>query len=220
MIQVRLAMSLIGTDDRPPNREALEAYQQSLKIGQTLAEQDKTNAGWRRDLIVSFYKVGTITAKIGRNDNVAQAKEFFREALNVSDKYSGLDRQQLADALKPSFGANALADVIESRQRRRSRSGRKGGRPFIVCIQWRDSRWTMVLTPWGSGPKNRGMTWPEWSRERLICLVCRRCRPGLLIIETTLAEYLHHRGSKIGVLPRWPCGIQGFPCLTARSKQS
>jgi hypothetical protein len=23
---------------------------------------------------------------------------------------------------------------------RRSRSGRKGGRPFIVCIQWRDSR--------------------------------------------------------------------------------
>jgi hypothetical protein len=26
----------------------------------------------------------------------------------------------------------------------------------------------MVLTAWGSGPKNRGMTWPEWSPERLI----------------------------------------------------
>ena len=28
----------------------------------------------------------------------------------------------------------------------------------------RDSRCTMVLTAWGSGPKNRGMTRPEWSR--------------------------------------------------------
>ena len=40
----------------------------------------------------------------------------------------------------------------------------------------------MVLTPWGSGPKNRGMTWSEWCCERLISLVCRRCRPALLII--------------------------------------
>ena len=78
---------------------------------------------------------------------------------------------------------NPLADVIESRQRRRSRSGQKGWRPFMVCIQWRDSRCTMVLTPWGSGPKNRGMTWPESSRERLISLVCRRRRPALLIIS-------------------------------------
>jgi hypothetical protein len=35
----------------------LEAYQQSLKIRQILAEQDKTNSGWQRDLIVSLYKV-------------------------------------------------------------------------------------------------------------------------------------------------------------------
>ena len=27
------------------------------------------------------------------------------------------------------------------------------------------------------------MTWPEWSRERLISLVCRRRRPALLIIS-------------------------------------
>ena len=70
--------------------------------------------------------------------------------------------------------------------------GEKGGRPFIECIQWRDSRCTMVLTPWGSGPKNRGMTWPEWSRERLISLVCRRRRPALLIIPHGTLE--HHSG--------------------------
>jgi hypothetical protein len=45
----------------------------------------------------------------------------------------------------------------------------KGQVPFIECIQWRDSRSTMVLT----GRKPRGMTWPEWSRERLTSFVCR-----------------------------------------------
>jgi hypothetical protein len=59
----------------------------------------EAEAAGQRILRVSFYKVGTITAKIGGNDNVTQAKEFFKEALNVADKYSGLDRQQLVDAL-------------------------------------------------------------------------------------------------------------------------
>jgi hypothetical protein len=51
----------------------------------------------------------------------------------------------------PFLDWNPLADVYGSRDRRRSRSGRKGGRPLIVRIQWRDSRCTMVLTPWGCG---------------------------------------------------------------------
>src|ERR1700738_216010 len=40
-------------------QEALEVYQQSLAIFKRLAEQDKTNSGWQRDLIVSLYKVAT-----------------------------------------------------------------------------------------------------------------------------------------------------------------
>ena len=39
---------------------------------------------------------------------------------------------------------NPLADVM-GHARRSPRSGRKGGRPFIECIQWRDFRCTMVL---------------------------------------------------------------------------
>jgi hypothetical protein len=53
-------------------------YQQSLNIHQALPEQDKSNAGWQRDLIVSLYKLGTTTANIGGNDNVTQAQEFLR----------------------------------------------------------------------------------------------------------------------------------------------
>jgi hypothetical protein len=39
-------------------------------------------------------------------------------------------------------------------RRAHSLSASSGGIPAV----------TMVLTAWGSGPKNRGMTWPEWSR--------------------------------------------------------
>ena len=38
-------------------QDALEAYQQSLTICRTLAEQDKSNSGWQSDLSVSYEKV-------------------------------------------------------------------------------------------------------------------------------------------------------------------
>jgi hypothetical protein len=79
--------------------EALEAYQQSLAIIKRLAEQDKTNSGWQRDLIVSLYKVATTMAKIGGSDNFTQAQDLLRTALDVADKYSSSDQQQLIDTL-------------------------------------------------------------------------------------------------------------------------
>jgi hypothetical protein len=80
-----------------------EAYQQSLKIRQTLADQDKTNSGWQRDLIVSLYKVATIMAKIGGDDDGFRAKIIVQQALNLTDKYPGDDRQQLIDALNQAL---------------------------------------------------------------------------------------------------------------------
>ena len=35
-------------------QEALEAYRQDLTIAKALAEQDKTNSGWQRDVSVSY----------------------------------------------------------------------------------------------------------------------------------------------------------------------
>ena len=63
------------------------------------AEQDKSNSSWHRDLIVSLYKVGTITAKIGGQHNVTQAQEFLRTALNLVELYNGTDRQKVIDVL-------------------------------------------------------------------------------------------------------------------------
>jgi hypothetical protein len=76
-----------------------DAYQQCLKVRQTLAEQDKSNSGLQRDLIVSLYKVGTMAAKIGGNDNVTQAQGLLRTALNATESYSGSDRQSIIDVL-------------------------------------------------------------------------------------------------------------------------
>jgi hypothetical protein len=84
-------------------QDALDAYQQSLNIRRTLGEQDKSNLGWQRDLIVSLYKVGTTTAKIGTRDSVSQAREFLRTALNMADNYSGPDRQQIMDVLNQTL---------------------------------------------------------------------------------------------------------------------
>jgi tetratricopeptide (TPR) repeat protein len=80
-------------------QDALDAYQQGLAIAKRLADQDKSNSGWQRDLIVSLYKIGTLTAKIGGNDSVMQAQEFLQTALNLAELYSGPDRQKLIDGL-------------------------------------------------------------------------------------------------------------------------
>jgi hypothetical protein len=52
---------------------------------------------------VTLYKVGTTTAEIGGKHNVTQAQGFLRAGLALVDKYSGLDRQQLVDALNQAL---------------------------------------------------------------------------------------------------------------------
>jgi hypothetical protein len=52
---------------------------------------------------VSFYKVGTITAKIGGNSNVTQAEDLLRTGLNLAELYTGPDRQNLIDGLNQAL---------------------------------------------------------------------------------------------------------------------
>ena len=84
-------------------QEALDAYQQSLRIRQILAEQDKSNSGWQRDLILSLYRIGRTTAKMEAQDSLSQGKEFLRTALKLADKYPGPNRQQLIDVLNQTL---------------------------------------------------------------------------------------------------------------------
>ena len=69
-------------------QEALEAYQQSLKIQQTLAEQDKTNSGWQRDLSVSYNKVGDVLVAQGK---LQEALDAYQQKLTIDKKLASQD---------------------------------------------------------------------------------------------------------------------------------
>ena len=56
------------------------------------------------------------------------------------------DRSEGGEGNSRGVATGFSVECYGLRQRRRPRSGRKGGRPFIEFIQWRDFRWTMVLT--------------------------------------------------------------------------
>ena len=63
-----------------------------------------------------------------------------------------------------SLDWNPLADVMSYAQEEKV-AIRAKGRATIRCVH---PVAVFPLYDWGSRPKNRGMTWPEWSRERLI----------------------------------------------------
>jgi len=49
------------------------AYQATIAIRQHLAEQDPSNAGWWRDLSVSYNNLGDVLSAQGRLDEAAKA---------------------------------------------------------------------------------------------------------------------------------------------------
>jgi tetratricopeptide (TPR) repeat protein len=69
--------------------EALGAYQQSLKIRQTLAEQDKSNVGWQRDLSVSYDKVGEVLEAQGK---LQEALDAYQQSLTIAKRLAEQDK--------------------------------------------------------------------------------------------------------------------------------
>ncbi|HRD65404.1 MAG TPA: ATP-binding protein, partial [Candidatus Competibacter sp.] len=54
---------------------ALKTYRDGLAIRERLAQADPGNAGWQRDLSVSYSKIGTIFRKTGDRTNALKALE-------------------------------------------------------------------------------------------------------------------------------------------------
>ncbi|MEZ5842979.1 MAG: tetratricopeptide repeat protein [Hyphomicrobiaceae bacterium] len=67
--------------------EALKSFREGLAIAERLAAADKGNAGWQRDLSVSFNKIGDVLVAQG---NLPEALKSFvscdRERLAAADK--------------------------------------------------------------------------------------------------------------------------------------
>jgi hypothetical protein len=63
--------------------------------------------GWRQDLIVSYYKIGTCMVKFGGRDNSEQGKTFLRTGLDLAESLLGADRESLINAFSEAINASA-----------------------------------------------------------------------------------------------------------------
>jgi hypothetical protein len=68
--------------------EALKSYQAGLAIADRLAKSDPGNAGWRRDLSVSYDRVGDVLVKQG---NLAEALKSYRAGLEIRERLAASD---------------------------------------------------------------------------------------------------------------------------------
>jgi tetratricopeptide (TPR) repeat protein len=87
--------------DQGKLQEALQAYQQSLTIRRTLAEQDKSNSDWQRDLAVSHERLGDVLVDQGKLQEALDAYQQQVKLLRGVVSYQPGDRSRyrLASAL-------------------------------------------------------------------------------------------------------------------------
>jgi tetratricopeptide (TPR) repeat protein len=67
---------------------ALASYRASLAIRERLAKADPGNAGWQRDLSVSFEKIGDVQQAQG---DLAAALTSFRASLDIAERLAKAD---------------------------------------------------------------------------------------------------------------------------------
>ena len=114
-------------------QEALEACQQDLAISKRLAEQDKTNFGWQRDLSVSYNKVGDVLVAQGK---LQEALEAYQQSLN--------DRQTSGRARQIQLRL-AAGSIGQSQQGWRCAGGPRFNPGFAVSNQKRESERFLAL---------------------------------------------------------------------------
>jgi len=68
--------------------DALKSYRDSLAIADRLAQADPGNAGWQRDLSVSYNKIGAVLVAQG---NLLEALKSYRDSLAIADRLAQAD---------------------------------------------------------------------------------------------------------------------------------
>ncbi len=92
---------------------ALKAYQQDLAIAQKLAAQDPGNAGWQRDLSVSFNKIGDVQSAQG---DLGGALEAYQASLAIRQKLAAQDPGNAEWQRDLIVSHWKLADLAEQRR--------------------------------------------------------------------------------------------------------
>ena len=84
-------------------------YQQGLAISERLAEQDKTNAGWQRDLSVSYEKVGDVLVAQGK---LQDALDAYQQSLAISKRLAEQDKSNSGWQRDLSVSYDKVGDVL------------------------------------------------------------------------------------------------------------
>ena len=90
-------------------QEALLTYQQAADDADRLAKADPDNAGWQRDLSVSYNKVGDVLVAQG---NLPEALKSFRDSLAIADRLAKADPDNAGWQRDLSVSYNKVGDVL------------------------------------------------------------------------------------------------------------
>ncbi len=90
-------------------QDALNAYQQSLSISKRVAEQDKSDSGWQRDLSLSYEKVGDVLMAQGKLQNALDA---YRQSLKIRQRLAEQDKSNSGWQRDLSLSYEKVGDVL------------------------------------------------------------------------------------------------------------
>ena len=97
---------LVAQGDLP---EALKSYRDGLAIRDRLAKADPGNAGWQRDLSVSYDKVGDVLVAQG---NLPEALKSYRDSLAIADRLANADPGNAGWQRDLSVSYDKVGDVL------------------------------------------------------------------------------------------------------------
>ena len=89
--------------------EALTSFRDGLAIADRLAQADPGNAGWQRDLSVSYNKIGDVLVAQG---NLPEALTSFRDGLAIRDRLAQADPGNAGWQRDLSVSYERIGDVL------------------------------------------------------------------------------------------------------------
>ena len=89
---------------------ALQAFRNSMTIGQKLAAADPNNADWQRDLSVSHNKIGDVLQRQGDLNAALQA---FRNSMTIRQKLAAADPNNAEWQRDLSISHDRIGDVLQ-----------------------------------------------------------------------------------------------------------
>ncbi|MBV9491714.1 MAG: tetratricopeptide repeat protein, partial [Verrucomicrobia bacterium] len=114
---------------------ALQNYRQALAIREKLARQDPANAGWQRDLSVSYNKVGDVLRDQG---DLAGALQNCRQALAIAEKLARQgpsNAQWQGDLAFASWRVGTLWGQVEPASKPEARAMVQKARDVLLALK-------------------------------------------------------------------------------------